>query len=95
MCLNVQTDTVASAVYMMQRLRVSAVLVENDANQLAGILTERDLVTRVLAQGLAPDATCVAAVMTPQPKCVTTNSKVCAYAQYAQASANLNAMHKH
>ena len=61
---------------MMQQLRVSAVLVENDDGQLAGILTERDVVTRVLAQGLAPAATCVTAVMTPQPKCVTTNSKV-------------------
>ena len=61
---------------MMHQLRVSAVLVENDDGHLAGILTERDVVTRVLAQGLSPDATCVAAVMTPQPKCVATNSKV-------------------
>ena len=61
---------------MMQQLRVSAVLVEDDDGHLAGILTERDVVTSVLAQGLAPEATCVTAVMTPQPKCVTTNSKV-------------------
>ncbi len=37
---------------------------------LLGILTERDLMTRVLARGLDPDRTPTREVMTPNPICV-------------------------
>ncbi len=41
--------TVAKAVKRMQQLRFSAVDVENAHSRLVGILTERDVVTKVVA----------------------------------------------
>jgi len=45
------------------------VVVEN--NQPVGIVTDRDLVVRVLAKGVAPTTTEVRAVMSPNPVCIT------------------------
>jgi CBS domain-containing protein len=39
-------------------------------DRLLGIVTERDLMTRVLAKALEPKHTSLAQVMTPQPHCV-------------------------
>jgi CBS domain-containing protein len=54
--------TVRSAARMMARHRVGSAVV-TDAEQLAGILTERD-VLKLVAQGSDPDAAKVAEVMT-------------------------------
>jgi CBS domain-containing protein len=61
--------SVSDASQMMAKKNVGAVMVvEND--QLIGIFTERDVVFRVVARGLDPKSTQIAAVMTPSPKTV-------------------------
>jgi CBS domain-containing protein len=59
------TQTAADAVALMRRERVGCVLV-CQGDQLLGILTERDLMRRVLANG-KPLTVAVADCMTPNP----------------------------
>lgn len=59
--------TVSQAARLMATRNTGAILVVED-NQLSGILTERDMVFRVIATGLDPQATPVQAVMTANPK---------------------------
>lgn len=54
----------------MEKNNVRA-LVVTDERLPVGIVTDRDLVARVLARGLSPHQTEVGAVMTPKPICVT------------------------
>ncbi len=63
-------DTVEQAARTMRDLRVSSVLVESDP---PGILTDRDLRSRVLAEGRGPD-TPVAVVMTKPMKSLPASS---------------------
>ena len=61
--------SVTECVRKMNDLRIGAMLViEND--QLLGIFTERDAITRVLGAGLEPSYTKVSAVMSHNPICV-------------------------
>lgn len=55
--------TVAEAVKAMNQHRVGAILIMNGP-RLAGIFTERDVLTRVVASGLDPRTTPVTQVMT-------------------------------
>ena len=68
--------SVHEAACVMTRANCGSVLVMEPPDSLLGILTERDLMTRVLARGLDPDATSVRAVMTPNPICVTPETLV-------------------
>jgi CBS domain-containing protein len=52
------------------------VLIIDHASQLLGIVTERDLMTRVLAKALDPSVTPVSKIMTPNPQCVLPELKV-------------------
>lgn len=61
--------SVDKAAKMMASKRVGAVLVV-EGERLVGIFTERDALFRVLARGLAPEETPLAAVMTPDPKTI-------------------------
>lgn len=61
--------SVFEAAQMMAKKNVGAVMVIED-ERLVGIFTERDVVFRVVARGLDPKTTAVAAVMTPSPKTV-------------------------
>jgi signal-transduction protein with cAMP-binding, CBS, and nucleotidyltransferase domain len=54
----------------MHQRAVGTLVVVNDASQVVGIVTDRDLVSRVLAKGLSPTATEVREVMTMAPKTV-------------------------
>ena len=54
----------------MAERHIGAVLIM-DAGELAGIVTERDLVTRLLALGLDPESTSVSSIMTAGPTTVT------------------------
>lgn len=64
------TLPVREAVRQMTRARVGAIMiVEHD--QLTGIFTERDLLTRVVAEGLDPDLTQLHEVMTVAPQTIT------------------------
>jgi len=62
-------STVREASELMASRGVGAVLVV-DREELLGIFTERDVVFRVVARGLDPDATRLSAVMTPAPKTI-------------------------
>ena len=59
-------DMVGAAVKAMAERRVGAVLVM-EGDGLKGIFTERDLVTRVVAQDLDPQTTALGQVMTAGP----------------------------
>jgi CBS domain-containing protein len=60
----------------MTRANCGSVLIIDVASTMVGILTERDLMTRVLAKALDPATTKVSAVMTPHPQCVKPDTKV-------------------
>lgn len=64
--------TVIDAVRLMNRKAISAVLVISD-NGLAGILTERDVIQKVVAAGRNSTNTSVHEVMTPNPQTVRTS----------------------
>ena len=64
------------AACVMTRANCGSVLVMDLPDTLLGILTERDLMTRVLARGLDPDRTAVHEVMTPNPICVSSETLV-------------------
>ena len=68
--------TVRDAACVMTRANCGSVLVMEPPDSLLGILTERDLMTRVLAKGLDADATPVTQVMTRNPRCVGPGTKV-------------------
>jgi CBS domain-containing protein len=72
-CIDV-TAKVQQAAQLMQERRVSSVLVV-DSQGLAGILTDRDLRNRVLAQGL-DGQTCTAEVMTIKPQIIGPNALI-------------------
>ena len=60
----------------MTRANCGSVLVMEPPDRLLGIVTERDLMTRVLAKALEPKQTTLAQVMTPNPQCVAPETKV-------------------
>jgi CBS domain-containing protein len=62
--------TVYQAACAMTRAGCGSVLVMEPPDALLGILTERDLMTRVLARAVDPAKTPVREVMTPNPVCV-------------------------
>jgi CBS domain-containing protein len=68
--------SVRDAACAMTRANCGSVLVIDGAGPMLGILTERDLMTRVLAKGLDADATPVTQVMTRNPRCVGPETKV-------------------
>jgi len=65
--------SVTECVRQMNELRIGAMLVM-EGDQLAGIFTERDAITRVLGAGLDPISTQVSGVMTENPVCVSTST---------------------
>ncbi|CEG45326.1 myosin 29 [Plasmopara halstedii] len=62
--------TVAEAAKRMRQARVEAVVVTTEEGELRGILTDTDIVRRVLAEELDPESCSVASVMTKKPMCV-------------------------
>jgi CBS domain-containing protein len=60
----------------MTRANCGSVLVMEPPDKLLGIVTERDLMTRVLARALDPKQTTLLQVMTPHPQCVAPETKV-------------------
>jgi len=63
----VQIDTTAAeAISLMREARHGCVLVQNES-ELVGIFTERDVLTRVIRPGKAPQQVSMSEVMTPQP----------------------------
>lgn len=68
--------SVFEAACVMTRANCGSVLIIDQGTRLLGILTERDLMRRVMARGVDPAATAVSAVMTPEPHCVPPEMKV-------------------
>ena len=68
--------TVHEAACVMTRANCGSVLIIDTHSTLLGILTERDLMTRVLAKALDPATTIVTKVMTPNPRCIPPEFKV-------------------
>ena len=68
--------TVHEAACRMTQANCGSVLIIDPAGALLGIVTERDLMTRVLAKALDPSVTPVSAVMTPRPQCISPDTKV-------------------
>ena len=62
--------SVREAAGVMTRANCGSVLIMEPPATLLGIVTERDLMTRVLAKGLDPERTTVREIMTPNPTCV-------------------------
>jgi CBS domain-containing protein len=67
--------TVAEAAREMRDGDVGAVVVAEDG-KVAGIITDRDIAVRVVAQGLDPDATRVREVATTRPVALTVDQTV-------------------
>lgn len=68
--------TIYEAACVMTRVNFGSVLVIDNASTLLGILTERDLMTRVIAKAVDPAHTTVSEVMTRSPYCVAPKMKV-------------------
>lgn len=64
-----EQDTVAEAARLMKERKVGAVVVLRK-DRVAGIFTERDAISRVLAEGLDPAHTKLSKVMTQNPKTI-------------------------
>jgi CBS domain-containing protein len=84
-CLR-ETATVHEAVQAMLGRRQAGVLVVDANGRLAGIFTERDVLTRVVGGELDPRRTALGQVMTPNPEALTAEDRV-AYAVYCMSVA--------
>jgi CBS domain-containing protein len=78
--------SVHEAVQAMLQRRQAAVLVVDADGRLAGIFTERDVLTRVVGQGRDARRTTVAEVMTPAPEALTAKHRI-AYAVHCMSVA--------
>lgn len=66
-------DTALDAARLMTRQHVGAVLVLED-DELLGLFSERDLMSRVISAGLLPEATLIEQVMTVNPVVVDSDT---------------------
>ena len=62
----VKNDTISSAAKMMKKANIGCVVVV-DGKKPIGIFTERDMINRVVAEGVDPMKTTLAKVMTGNP----------------------------
>jgi CBS domain-containing protein len=65
----------AEAAIIMREIDIGALLV-TERERLVGIVTERDVMARVVADRRDPDDTCVGEVMTADPMCVAPHTPV-------------------
>jgi CBS domain-containing protein len=76
-CVSPQ-DSLREAIDQMNEHGVGCVMAEENG-RVVGVFTERDVLLKVVEQGVNLDATRVAEVMTPDPECLTPDD-VIAYA---------------
>ena len=81
-----ETATVDDAIGRMLEQRQAGVLIVDEAGRLAGIFTERDVLTRVAGAGRSPQRTALRDVMTPNPEALTTGDRI-AYAVHSMSVA--------
>lgn len=84
-CLR-ESATVQEAIERMLAHRQAGVLVVDADGRLAGIFTERDVLTRVAGQGRDPRLTALGAVMTRDPEALAPGDRV-AYAVHSMSVA--------
>ena len=70
-----RSATVADAVNAMIQNRMGALLIVEDG-KLYGMFSERDVLTRVVAQGRVPAETPITDVMTPDPECLSFDDEI-------------------
>ena len=70
-----RSATVADAVDAMIQNRMGALLIMEDG-KLYGMFSERDVLTRVVAQGRVPADTRISDVMTPDPECLSFDDEI-------------------
>ena len=68
--------SVLDAAVQMTKANCGSILILDGTGALLGILTERDLMTRVVARARDPEQTSLAEVMTHNPHCVTPDTTV-------------------
>jgi CBS domain-containing protein len=68
------TATVREAADLMAERSIGAVMIVNDEGGLIGIFSERDVVTRLVVAGRAPEQTRLAEVMTGDPVTISPDS---------------------
>lgn len=69
-------ETVLSAAYRMRQRDVGCLVVLDATRKPVGVLTDRDIVTRVVARGREPEQTRVDEVMTRSPKVVQEDTPI-------------------
>jgi CBS domain-containing protein len=69
-----KTGTAAEAAIGMLENNIAAIVVAGDVGKMVGIVTERDLVRRVMAKGLDPRQTTLQTIMTPDPEVLAPDS---------------------
>jgi CBS domain-containing protein len=70
------SESVLEAARRMRDRRVGTLVILDDTDKPVGLLTDRDLVLRVVAAGGDPRATSVAEVMTEHPKTVSERTPI-------------------
>ncbi|KXS17961.1 CBS-domain-containing protein [Gonapodya prolifera JEL478] len=73
--VNIRSN-VKDALQVMRATKQTGVSIVDDENNLAGILTTKDVVLRVIAAGLDPERTAVVRVMTPKPDSVPSSMTI-------------------
>lgn len=68
--------SVYEAACLMTKANCGSVLIVNRSGEMLGILTERDLMKKVVAQARNPEATPVSEVMTKNPRFVSPDTSV-------------------
>lgn len=69
-------DTVAQAAYQMAAGDTGSLVVTNSGGEAEGILTDRDIVIRCVAEGLAPETTSVGEIMTARVSTIHEDARV-------------------
>lgn len=69
-------ESARAAARRMSTRCVGTLVVIDPSRKPVGIVTDRDLVVRVLAEGLEPDSTLIADVMTRHPATVSENTPI-------------------
>src|SRR5271166_2367792 len=69
-------DVVPTAVKTMSEKNIGSVVVVDDAMQVMGIVTERDLMRRLLNKSLDPKTTPLSAIMTSEVRTASENDEV-------------------
>ncbi len=72
-----ETTTVHDAVERMLAGRQAAVVIVDGEGRLAGIFTERDVLTRVVGKGLDSHRTPLSTVMTRDPEALSARDRIC------------------